>query len=119
MKTEKSQLRKIENRIGRIKKQLLLIGEMRPGSISKQYNVCGTPNCKCKDKDRPKKHGPYYQLSYIRNGKSSSQFIRPQFLADTKKQIASFRRFRRLTEEWIDLALEYAKIKLEISRKIV
>ena len=53
-------LKKIES----IKQKIIELEEMRPGSLSKQYNVCGTPNCKCKDKEKPQKHGPYYQLSY-------------------------------------------------------
>jgi hypothetical protein len=30
----------IEKRIEKIKRELLEIGEMRPGRLSKQYNVC-------------------------------------------------------------------------------
>ncbi len=38
--------------IERLKKKILDLGPMLPGSISKQYNVCGKAGCKCKnDKD--------------------------------------------------------------------
>ena len=117
MKTQDKQLRHIEKRIEALKAKLLVIGEMRPGSLSLQYNVCGNPTCRCKHKDDPKKHGPYYQLSYVHKGKSSSQFIRKEFLAETKKQIVNYQRFKKLSEEWIELALTHAKIKLDIGRE--
>ena len=42
------------------------------GSLSRQYNVCSSPGCRCKASP-PRKHGPYYQLSYTRNGKSTTE----------------------------------------------
>lgn len=111
------QLQKIEKRIQRIKEELLKIGEMRAGSISKQYNVCGKPGCRCKDEKKPKKHGPYYQLSYVHRGKSTSQFIQKEFLADTKRQTSAHKKFKKLINEWIDLALQHARLKIEIAKK--
>jgi hypothetical protein len=115
--TPNPKLEKLERRIAKIKEALLNIGEMRPGSLSMQYNVCGSPNCKCKDPAHPKRHGPYYQLSYVHRGKSTSQFIRAPCLAATRAQIVSFRRFRKLTELWVELALQHAKLKIDLARK--
>ncbi|MGC9225590.1 MAG: DUF6788 family protein, partial [Terracidiphilus sp.] len=61
---EKLLLRQIE----RVKGQLAALGDLRPGSLSTQYNVCGTPGCRCKATP-PEKHGPYYQVSFTRKGK--------------------------------------------------
>lgn len=41
-------IRTLQRRIEKIKSELSRLGELRPGSQSKQYNVCGNPNCKCK-----------------------------------------------------------------------
>ena len=43
-----------------------------PGSLAEHYNVCGKARCRCKDKVNPRKHGPYYRLSYSLRGKNSS-----------------------------------------------
>ena len=67
----------IQRRIEQLQGQLLDLGPLHPGSISEQYNVCGTPGCRCKDKN-PHKHGPYYQLSFTWQGKSSTRFVRPE-----------------------------------------
>jgi len=112
------QLKNIETKILEIKRQIQNIGEMRPGSLSKQYNVCGTPGCQCKDPKAPKKHGPYYQLSYVHKGKSTSQFIRPPFVEEIEKQIANYKRFKKLTEEWIHLALEHSKLQIELAKRM-
>lgn len=105
--------RGMQTRIEEIKRQLATLGAMRPGSLSKQYNVCGKAGCRCKDQHEPKKHGPYYQLSYVHRGKSTSQFVRPQFVAEVKKQLATFKRFRELTDEWVELSVQYGRARLE------
>ncbi len=105
--TEKQCLARIE----RIKTLLAALGDMRPGSISEQYNVCGNPNCRCKDPENPKKHGPYYQLSYTHNGKHTTEHVKRDVVNDAKQQIKNFRRFKELTDEWVDLSVTVAKMR--------
>jgi hypothetical protein len=107
----------IEKRIGRIKKELQKIGPMRPGSLSKQYSACAKEGCKCVDPENPQKHGPYYQLSYVHKGKSTSRFIRPAFVRDIEKQLANYKKFKSLTSEWLELAVRHSTAKLEALRK--
>jgi hypothetical protein len=112
-----SRLKQIEKQIQETKKELTELGELRPGSLSKQYNICGKATCKCKDPEAPQRHGPYYQISYGRKGKSSSTFVRPESLADIEKQLANYKRLMELVNLWIDLGLEHSRIKLGASRK--
>jgi len=98
-------------RILRIKQELVELGEMRPGTLSKQFNICGNPNCRCKDLKNPKKHGPYYQLSYTRHGKSKSEYVKVDRLPIIKQQIKNYKRFVKLTDDWIDLSIELAQIR--------
>ena len=90
---------------------------MRPGSLSQQYNVCGKAGCRCKDPVHPQRHGPYYQLSWVHQGKSTTQFIRHSWVPQVKAQLATFKKFRQLTEQWIALALCLAKMKLQAAPK--
>ena len=110
-------LQQFEAQIQQIKRQLLALGDMRPGSLSRQYNVCGKAGCRCKAAPNPKRHGPYYQLIYVHRGKSTSQFIRPAMLKTVKGQIANYKTFRKLTQRWIELALKTAKLKLAVAKK--
>jgi len=93
------------------------MGEMRPGSLSKQYNVCGKPGCRCKDPKNPQKHGPYYQVSYTHKGKSSTEFVKEEMVEDVSQQIKNFREFKKLTEEWVDLCVKIAKLRKKESGK--
>ena len=100
-----------QERIVLIKQELLGLGEMRPGALSKQYNVCGKPGCRCKDPREPRKHGPYYQISYTHLGKSTSEFVRRDLVAEARRQLANYARFRRLTQEWVVLSLRIARAR--------
>jgi len=110
------QAKRIEAQIEKVKARLLTIGEMRPGSLSKQYSACQKPGCKCVDPVKPQKHGPFYQLSYSHRGKSTTQFVRPQFVPEVRKQLAAYKKFKGLTEKWVALALTLAKLKMEQAR---
>lgn len=112
-----SSIQDLEQRIQQIKAELTALGEMRPGSLSKQYNVCGKPNCRCKDPKNPQRHGPYYQLSWVRRGKSTTQFMRPPLLPQVRAQIATYNKFRKLTDEWVNLALRIAQSRLQAARR--
>ena len=106
----------IEKRIARIKQALQAIGDMRPGSLNQQYTVCGKDGCRCVDPEHPRKHGPYYQLSYVHDGKSTTQFIGKSSVQGVRQQLESYKKFRELTTEWVDLALKLAKEKLRIEK---
>ncbi|HYV32992.1 MAG TPA: DUF6788 family protein [Candidatus Binatia bacterium] len=110
MKTNQS-IQNLQARIAQVKSQLQAQGPMRPGSLSRQYNVCGKPGCRCKDPKQPRRHGPYYQLNYVYRGKKTSKFIRREVLKQVRAELANYKRFRRLTEQWIGLALNLAQAK--------
>jgi hypothetical protein len=99
---------KEEQTVQRIKKQILDLGPMLPGSLSEQWNVCGTLGCKCKDPQKPIRHGPYYQLSFSVKGRSSTLFIRPEEASEVRKRIQRYQRFKELamalTQAYVDLA---------------
>ena len=95
-------LKEIEKRIQKIKSDLNKIGEMRPGSLTEQF------------KDSDARTGGYYQLSYTHNMKSRTDYIRKAHVANTKKQIKNYKKFRDLTEEWVALSIEHAKLAMKM-----
>ena len=114
MKAKKSATqRNLQQRINRLKSQISALGPMRPGSLSRQYNVCGKPGCRCKDSRNPRRHGPYYQLNYVYGGKKTSEFIWPQTVKVVRSQLANYKRFRQLTDQWVGSALKLARLELE------
>jgi len=101
----------LQRQIEKIKRDLAALGDLRPGSLSTQYNVCGSPGCRCKA-NPPVKHGPYYQVSYTRKGKSSSKFVKKEDLPTVRKQLKNYERMKLLMERWIDLATELSTLRL-------
>ncbi|HSD74549.1 MAG TPA: DUF6788 family protein [Steroidobacteraceae bacterium] len=108
--------RDIEQRIIAIKREISLLGPLRPGSLSRQYNVCGNPTCRCKA-DPTQRHGPYYQLSYRHQGKSSSEFVREPDVAQMEKQLRNYERLRELVDEWVGLNIERGRLLRAAARK--
>ena len=106
----------LEKRIQKIKQEIGEVGDLRPGTLSQQYNVCGSPGCQCKASP-PIKHGPYYQISFTRHGKSSSQFVREQDLKEVQQQLENYRRLRELVDEWISLSAQLSTLRLREKRR--
>jgi hypothetical protein len=107
----------LEKRIEHIKQQIGELGDLRPGALSQQYNVCGSPGCQCKASP-PIKHGPYYQISFTRHGKSSSQFVREEDLKEVRQQLENYRRLRELVDEWITLSAQLSALRLREKRRL-
>jgi hypothetical protein len=101
----KQRLLQIEKRIATIKANLAAIGEMRPGSLSRQY------------KDPANQSGAYYQLSYTRDMKSRTEYIARDALDDVRRQLDNYKRFKELTAEWVDLSIEHSRLKMKLARE--
>ena len=115
MSMDAKQEAQIQRQIETVKRNLAALGDLRPGSLSTQYNVCGSPGCQCKATP-PKKHGPYYQVSFTRKGKSSSKFIRKQDLPVIRKQLKNYESMKLLVGRWIELATELSNLRLKRDR---
>jgi hypothetical protein len=93
-------IQQIERRIDRIKKALLDIGPMRPGSLTRQY------------KDPQHHTGPYWQISYTRRMKSRTEYVRPEWVKEVRRQTVTHKRFKALIEQWIDLGIEHSRLSM-------
>jgi hypothetical protein len=91
--------KKLIERIERVKCQLHELGPMRPGSITRQYR-----------KPQEKKQ-PFYQISYTHKMKSRTEYLRKENLSAIRRETANFKRFKKLTELWVDLSLELSKLR--------
>ena len=100
----KQRLAQIERRIDKIKAELVDIGEMRPGSLTQQY------------KDPENQSGPYYQLSYTLDMKSRTEYIRRDCVSDVRRQIRNYKRFKKLSGEWVALGIEHSRLTMKLAR---
>jgi hypothetical protein len=101
-----NKLKQLENQIQKIKDELREIGQMRPGSLTLQYKV------------PTEKKGPYYQLSYTHKMRSRTHYVRVDLVEEIRQQIQVYKRFKKLIEKWIDLAIEHAQIKMNQAKRM-
>jgi hypothetical protein len=98
-------LARIETRIRAIKAQLTAIGDMRPGSLTRQY------------KDPDTGSGSYYQLSYTLDMKSRTDYIPRDCLKDVRRQVAQYKRFKALSAEWVALSIQWCRLAMKLARR--
>src|SRR5512135_36179 len=99
--TKETKEAQLEKKIGKLKEKIAALGEVHPGTLSKQYNICGNPTCKCKDPDKPVKHGPYYNLSYTFHGRSKTKFIRQELVRDFMGYTSSYKKLKDYVDELV------------------
>jgi len=53
----------------------------------------------------------------LAQGKSTTQFVKIDALAETKKHLKNYQTFKRLTEEWVELSVEIAKLRKKAEKQ--
>src|ERR1700681_154919 len=96
-------IQQIERGIDRIKRALLEIGPMRRVPLPRQY------------KDPQHHTGAYWQISYTRQMKSRTEYVRPEWVKEIRRQTATHKRFKRLVDQWIDLSIEHSRLTMKIA----
>ena len=86
---------KLERKINKLKKELFNLGNMRPGSLTRQVRKWGKE---------------YWQISYTHRGKGRTGYVSDKNHEKVKLEIENYRRFKELSKELIDLSIESAKI---------
>lgn len=94
-----TQIEKLNEKIERLKRALKELGPIRPGTIGRQY------------RNPKEKKRPFYQISYTHRMKSRTEYLRPENLAAVRRETANFKRFRKLLDRWVDLALKLSQLK--------
>lgn len=66
-----------------------------PGSVNTRYRVCGKPNCRCQDKENPRKHLAY-QLNYCLASKNGSMYLKKTEVDRAKEMTGNYKEFRAI-----------------------
>ena len=99
-----TKIARLKEAIQKVKQEINAIGEMRPGSLSKQMR---------KGKD---KYGAYWHLSYTHQGKGHTQYIREAFVNQVHGETEEFKRFRKLVDRLIALSIKRSERRMEIHK---
>ena len=101
-----------------LRRKLASIGDLRPGSLVKNYRRCGKPNCFCADKQQ-RGHGPYWLLTWSVQGKTRSRSIPASQVEATQAQIAECQRLRRLVADLIAVSDDLCQSRLKVGTSAV
>ncbi len=114
----RSPLQSLEAKIAQIKQEITGLGaDLRPGLLTQQYNVCGKAGCRCKATP-PQRHGPYYQLSFTRKGKSRTQFVKREDLPLLQQQVRNYQRLKTLMDRWVALGMALSQLRLRQQQEL-
>jgi hypothetical protein len=75
---------------------------MRPRSISRQY------------RNPHERKTPFCQISYTHQMKSRTKYLRQENLTAVRVDVANFKRFRKLVDQWADTALKLSQLKTRL-----
>jgi hypothetical protein len=93
----------LEAEIAALKVDLVRLGRLHPGSLSAQKRLRG---------------GEYQQLSYSYLGKGHTKYVRPEDVHPLQRELANYRRFRELTQRWVQLEIELSALTREEGRRM-
>ncbi len=94
-----TELEKKEKKISSLLATMAKLGAMRPGTLTVQY------------RKPAEKLTPFNQLSYTHGGRSRSEYVRPESLAAVRREVETYRKFRALIEEVVELSLESSRLR--------
>lgn len=98
----KRRQREVQEEIDRIKRELVSLGHLHPGSLSMQKRSRG---------------GEYTHLSYSHDGKGHTHYVRKADLAAVREELENYRRMRELVSRWVGLEIELSRIRRGRGRK--
>jgi hypothetical protein len=92
-------------KIEAIKKDLVHIGNMRPGSVTEQF------------KKRGEKKWAYWQISYTQNKRSKTEYLKDEFVEQIKNEVLEYKKFKLLMEKLVEMNISLSKEKIKLLRK--
>jgi hypothetical protein len=94
-------MQEISERIKKIKNELQALGDLRPGSLTKQY---GKPK---------EKKGVFFQINYTHKMKSKSDYVKKDFVEEMEIQLKEYKKMKALVDEWIELGIKKSKLLMK------
>lgn len=94
----------IETRFEALKREVLELGLVRPGSLIRRFMPCGNPKCAC-GKGPPHLHGPYNQWSYKIAGKTRTLRLTEEQAKLCRQWVNNHKRLKRLIRQMERISL--------------
>lgn len=86
---------KLKREIAKLKKQLSELGDMRPGSLTRQSRSWNKE---------------YWQISYTHCGRGRTGYVSDANYDRVKTETGNYKKFKELCNMLVDKSIEYAKV---------
>ncbi len=104
-------LEALESRRSALLRQIQLLGDFRPGSMSATSGRCGNPRCRCRQPDHPG-HGPNLRLTFRRNGKTVTVSLPSEAARrNARREVEEFQRWQQLSREYVEVNTEICQAR--------
>ena len=90
MEKGKSQIQKLEQEFEAIKKEIASTSLIKKGSITRTYQSCRNPNCRC-NKDSGSRHGPYYLLTTKEKARTRTFSVPQDMLSEVESYMDNYK----------------------------
>jgi hypothetical protein len=104
-------LKELETHRDQIQEALSKLGDMRQGSLLERYRKCGKSNCRCAGDDSFA-HGPSWSLTRAIKAKTITRIIPVRALERTRRQLAEFQEFRRVSQALVAVNEKICEMRL-------
>lgn len=87
--------KEIRRKIGKLKNKIVELGDIRPGSLTKQTRSWGKS---------------YWQLSYTHRGRGGTCYVSDKRYKEIKRQTENYRKFKEMCLDLVDLSIKLGKL---------
>ena len=112
MEKSKSLAEKLKQDIKRIKKEIASVGLVKKGSITKCYQACRNPNCRC-NKDPKFKHGPYFLLTFKSKARTRTFAVPQGMLSEVSGYMENYKLLMSMVKQLEEISEKIIKIRIE------
>nr|MBU1328842.1 hypothetical protein [Candidatus Omnitrophota bacterium] len=111
-----NKMEKLKEEFERIKKEIASIGFVKKGSITKCYQACRNPNCRC-NKDPKFRHGPYFLLTSKEKAKTKTFSVPEGLLSEVRRYVENYKILKSRIKLLEEISEKIIKIKIKKYRK--
>ena len=88
------------------------LGDLRRGSLVTRYIRCGKEGCHCHEAGESG-HGPKHSLTYKEKGRTVTEYVDAEHLAQVKGQFSEHRRFLELCQQFLRINEQICRLRLQ------
>jgi len=115
-KDMENKIEKLKEEFEEIKEEIAGTGFVKKGTITRCYQTCRNPNCRC-NKDPGLRHGPYFLLTSKEKAKTKTFSVPEGMLSEVKSYIKNYKILKSKIMLLEEISEKIIKIKIKKYRK--